>query len=373
MPSDREGTRSSPGALPDAPAATTKQPCHSFKKKFAKLKVKFELEMRESEALVREQLRIEDVSKKLQETNDQLLEVLMEFNDSIYIPTNLRYDLSLPGEMTPPMTPDDDDDIAPSTYTTTAAKAALKEARAELEAGEITADTYRRLERGVKRSTTFRPSMQYASLRQIAQHSGSVAASSASIFGELDQDSTTLLNMNYMTPEHEHEYLLALDAKMGDAAADVQLKQLPEKPTFADREREAILQNPNSVYNWLRRNTPYVFLQDNEVASEKSSQVQTQPQRSTAATARSSKRSSLAASKAAKEAKEEDMYDEDGIALDVPAPSATKAKRKRDEDTGYRPKGGRSGGSKKKKAAPAETETSYSGRRASKRGSGVGA
>jgi hypothetical protein len=41
-----------------------------YRKKFAKLKVKFELEMRESEALVREQLRIEDVSKKLQETNE---------------------------------------------------------------------------------------------------------------------------------------------------------------------------------------------------------------------------------------------------------------------------------------------------------------
>lgn len=299
----------------------------------------------------------------------------MEFNDSIYIPTNLRYDLSVPGEMTPPMTPDIDEDIAPSTYTTTAAKAALKEARVELEAGEITIDTYRRLEKGIKRSTTFRPSMQYASLRQIAQHSGSLAASSASIFSELDEDSTTLVNMNCMTPEHEHEYLLALDAKMGDAAADVQLKQLPDKPTFADREREAILQNPNSVYNWLRRNTPYVFLQDNEVASEKSSQVQTQPQRSAAAIARSSKRSSLAASKqAAKEAKEEEMYDEDGIALDAPAPSASKAKRKRDEDSGYRPKGGRSGSSKKKKTtAVVETDSSYSGRRASKRGSGVGA
>ncbi|EED14108.1 conserved hypothetical protein [Talaromyces stipitatus ATCC 10500] len=366
MPSDQD-THSSPGALPDAPASTTKQPCHSFKKKFAKLKVKFELEMRESEALVREQLRIEDVSKKLQETNDQLLEVLMEFNESLYIPTNLRYDLSVPGEATPPLTPDDDDDIAPSTYTPTAAKAALKEARAELDAGEITADTYRRLERGIKRSTTFRPSMQYASLRQIAQHGASLVASSNSIFPELDQDKTALLNMNYMTPEHEHEYLLALDAKMGNIAAEAQLKQLPDKPTFADREREAILQNPNSVYNWLRRNTPYVFLQDNEVASEKSSQPQTQPQRS-AANARSSKRSSLATSR--QPAKEEDMYDEDGIALEVPAPSASKAKRKRDEDTGYRPKGGRSGSNKKKKQ---ETDSSHSGRRASKRGSGVGA
>ena len=299
----------------------------------------------------------------------------MEFNDSIYIPTNLRYDLSVPGEMTPPMTPDDNDDLAPSTYTTSAAKAALKEARAELEAGEITAETYRRLERGVKRSSTFRPSMQYASLRQIAQHSGSAPTSSASIFAELDEDKTTLLNLNYMTPDHEHEYLLALDAKLGDEAAEAQLKQLPDKPTFADREREAILQNPNSVYNWLRRHTPYIFLQDNEVASEKSTQVPTQPQRTTVvAPARSSKRSSLAASKqAAKEAKEEDMYDEDGIALEVPAPSATKAKRKRDEDTGYRPKGGRSGTSKKKKVAATEPEPSQSGRRASKRSSGVGA
>lgn len=42
----------------------------SNRRKFAKLKVKFELEMRESEALVREQLRIEDVSRKLQETNE---------------------------------------------------------------------------------------------------------------------------------------------------------------------------------------------------------------------------------------------------------------------------------------------------------------
>lgn len=316
----------------------------------------------------------------------------MEFNDSLCLPANQRYDLRLPGDHAASLTPDEDDDddevALPSKYTSTAAKAALKEARAELDAGEINPETYRRLEKGVRRSTTFQPAISYATLRELGHRNNSVIATTTtttdSIFAELDQDSSTLLSMNFLTPEHEHEYLLALDAKMGDVAAEAQLKQLPEKPSFADREREAILQNPNSVYNWLRRNTPYVFLQDNEVASEKSSRAPATTQQSqrsavTANAARSSKRSSLAASRqsaatsaaaAAAAATEEDMYDEDGIALDVPAPTSTKGKRKRDEDTGYRPKGGRSGGSKKKKG---DTESSHTGRRASKRGSGVGA
>lgn len=34
------------------------------------MKLKFELEMKESEALIREQLRIEDLSKRIQEQNE---------------------------------------------------------------------------------------------------------------------------------------------------------------------------------------------------------------------------------------------------------------------------------------------------------------
>jgi IEC3 subunit of the Ino80 complex, chromatin re-modelling len=275
----------------------------------------------------------------------------MEFNDSLHIPPNMRYDLTLPGETSHHLT-SEDEDVPPSTYTTTAAKSALKEARTELDSGEITSDTYRRLEKGVKRSTAFRPAVQYESLRHIIQPDWVF-----SLDGH-DEDPSLLLNFNYLTPDHEHEYLLGIDAKLGDSNAEVQLKQLPEKSTIDEREREANLQNPNSVYNWLRRNTPQVFLQDNENTSEKGA-----IQRPT--NARSSKRASLAR----QPAKEEDMYDEDGIALDVPAPSATKGKRKREEDSGYRPKGGRASTGRKKK----ETDSNYSGRRASKRSSGVGA
>lgn len=40
------------------------------RKKYAKLKVKFELGTRENEKLIREELRIEDLSKRIQEQNE---------------------------------------------------------------------------------------------------------------------------------------------------------------------------------------------------------------------------------------------------------------------------------------------------------------
>lgn len=41
-----------------------------YRKKYAKLKVKFELGTRENEKLIREELRIEDLSKRIQEQNE---------------------------------------------------------------------------------------------------------------------------------------------------------------------------------------------------------------------------------------------------------------------------------------------------------------
>lgn len=40
------------------------------RKKYAKMKVKFELGIRENETLIREELRIEDLSKRIQEQNE---------------------------------------------------------------------------------------------------------------------------------------------------------------------------------------------------------------------------------------------------------------------------------------------------------------
>jgi hypothetical protein len=274
----------------------------------------------------------------------------MEFNDSLQIAPNLRYDLTVPGEPRVPFSPEPDD-VPPSSFDAATAKAALNEARAELAAGEITPDTYRRLEDAIKLSNAFQPAIKYSSLMQTPD------TGPLNNDDQLSEDGNMETNLGYLTPDHENEYCLTIDAGVGDSSATTQLSQLPDKPSLADREREAALHNPISVYNWLRRNQPQIFLQDNENASEKGGARSTN--------VRISKRTSTARTTT----KEDDMYDDDGIAMEsAAAPSSSKGKRKRDEDTQYRPKGGSRGGSRKKK----EPDASYGGRR-SKRSSGVGA
>jgi hypothetical protein len=71
MSQENEDSRSVAESLPDeSTSAPAKQSYRSFKKKYAKLKVKFELGMKESESLIREELRIEDLSKRIQEQNE---------------------------------------------------------------------------------------------------------------------------------------------------------------------------------------------------------------------------------------------------------------------------------------------------------------
>jgi len=90
MAQEAGDSRSVAESLPDAPldAAPAKQSVKSFKcdlpsksykgaslmpgcrKKYAKLKVKFDAATRESETLIREELRIEDLSKRIREQNE---------------------------------------------------------------------------------------------------------------------------------------------------------------------------------------------------------------------------------------------------------------------------------------------------------------
>ncbi|KAJ5152896.1 uncharacterized protein N7482_009374 [Penicillium canariense] len=319
-------TDSKPGleTPPDAPAAPpAKQSVRSFKKKYAKLKIKFTQQETESESLIREELRIEDLSKRIQEQNDQLLEILLEFNDSLHVSPTLRFDLNMPEDT--PFLPAREQEIAPLISDATLARTALKEAKSELANGNFSASAYRQVEESIKRNKEFAPAMQYSNLVQIP-HTAAGAPNQ-------EQGSNGVRRtLGYLTPERETEYYLALDAKLGDEAAAAQLDRIPDPPTFAEREREALIRNPASVYNWLRRNQPQT-LQDHEVASEKST--------SRPSNARTSKR-------APAQRKEEEVYDEDGMEVE-PTP---KNKRKRDDDTGYRPKGGNSR-SKKKKDEPA--------------------
>lgn len=272
-----------------------------------------------------------------------MLEVLLEFNDNFHISSSLRYDLNVPGD---PVFPPDIENIKkfPAIRDPTTAENVLKRAKIDVTAGAITPKEYRVVEDAVRHGQTYAPGIQYANLLKIPH-----TAPPPSEMQHPSADNGMEDKLGYLSPEHETEYYMAVDARLGDESAALQLSQLPEKPSLAEREREIAVTNPASIYNWMRKNQP----QDNEAASEKSG-----PRPSNL---RSSKRVSV------QPRKYEDAYDEEGILMDAgPAPSSSRTKRKRDDDTGYRPKGGSSRPSRKKK----DNGTS-NGKQASKRSSGI--
>ncbi|KAI9376483.1 IEC3 subunit of the Ino80 complex, chromatin re-modelling-domain-containing protein [Aspergillus egyptiacus] len=327
MSQEGDDTRSVAESLPEADAPM-RQSNHSFKKKFAKLKIQFELRIKESESLIREQLRIEDLSKRIQEQNDQLLEVLLEFNDSLHISPKYRYDLNVPGDEA--IFPNSSPDVPPSYNDPAVAKSTLRNAKDELAAGNMTVESYQQLEDAMKRGEAFAPRLQYADLIKVPHSAPGPEGPSSSGDNGLDQ------SLGFLTPEHETEYCLGTDARLGDMSAVLELSRLPEKPTLAERERDYALRSPVSVHHWLRRNHPSVFLQDSENASEKSA--------SRPSNLRASKRSAPASRK------EEDTHDEDSVMMDsAPASGGSKTKRKRDEETTPRPKANTSRSSRKKK------------------------
>lgn len=120
------------------------------------------------------------------------------------------------------------------------------------------------------------------------------------------------------------------------------------------------LRNPASVYSWLRRHCPHVFLQDGEKEGKEDGTGEktgskTKATGSRGSNSKTSKR--VTNSKVSRATSmDNDLDDDDG---DVPAPMTTsRNKRKRDDDAGYRPKGGSSRPTKKKrKSEGTETPT----------------
>lgn len=219
--------------------------------------------------------------------------------------------------------------VDPSTarYEVKSAQGALQEAKAELAAGELSPTSYRELEDSILQNSAFAPTLSLETLSHTVPHTTlSIARNEQS-----DGSSAELLSA-YVTPGQEEEYLQELDAYI--IGPETGLRPYPStngnKP--GEKDRDAALRNPVSVYNWLRKHQPQVFLQDNEANPDKSA--------SRAPAARASKRTPA-------QAKPEQEYDDDGILIEYTGTS--RGKRKRDDDGGYRPKGGSSRPTKRKK------------------------
>ena len=213
-----------------------------------------------------------------------------------------------------------------------------------MQTGETTPADYANLKAKLVDNSDFAPSKSYAALTEAVSNLPTQRAESGDTQGA---EST-----GFLTVKQEEQYLHHLDSYLNGQepgprshAAHGAGAKTNEKST--ERDKELQLRNPVSVYNWLRRNRPNVFLQDNE-ASDKPARP---------AGARISKRN---ATRDSIVKQEEELYGEDGMAMDS---AGARGKRKRDDDGGYRPKGGNARPTKRKKE---DLPVPTSGRRSKK-------
>ena len=136
----------------------------------------------------------------------------------------------------------------------------------------------------------------------------------------------------YLSLEHEEEYLNALDAALEG-------RPIPDSHPIRsnEREKDMALRNPMSVYNWLRKHQPQVFLQDSDSAPDK-------PVQKPATAAKAPRRSNVPPKL------EPEVIDEEGFLVSGNLEAPSRSKRKR-EDEPYRPKGGSSRPSKRKRTS----------------------
>jgi hypothetical protein len=216
--------------------------------------------------------------------------------------------------------------------------------RADLANGIITADEYAKRAEQLHNTPPAKPSKSLAPLEAKVPHTWEIPNP------PVDGIDLTDTAPGYYDPAHEEEFLLAWDASLAEAADNSDSlddpSRFPHPPTQPlPSEKDLTVRNPDSVYNWLRKNQPQVFLQDKDAphpenASEK-------PARAANASGRLKRQSNVGTPGPKTD------HDED----DAPVPENGKGKGRKskggagdgEEDGAYRPKGGSSRPSKRKR------------------------
>jgi len=204
---------------------------------------------------------------------------------------------------------------------------------------------------------------------------------------------------SFLTADDIDNYMWETDTRLADKEYARTGKLIAPLPTLAPlahanestgkdsvSNRDFALRNPTSVYNWLRKHAPKTFLQDGETHPDKENGDEPTSGRGHGGRTKGErgsrgggsirgKRMSAAQKAAAAEsmdADEDTGYD----AAVTPSAAGGKGKRKRahDEDPGYRPKGGSSRPTKKKRRSDGGIEsTPTAGPTKRSRKSGLGA
>ncbi|KAF2657874.1 hypothetical protein K491DRAFT_305201 [Lophiostoma macrostomum CBS 122681] len=315
----------------DVPEGAQKPPVkRSWRRKYRKMRAKFEDTMSTSNQLIKDEFRAMSVARRLQGQNDQLLDMLIDMNETGRLPATLRFDLRKLAE---------NDPLAPSLHSEAdpeALQQKLQELRTDMVNGILTPEEFVHKSDKLHTAQSVITNRTLSSLAAKVPHSSQTPdpAPEGIILGEHGP--------GYMSPAHEEEYLLAVDVALADPHYDPNardgrpLRVVPARPVPTDKDLH--IQNPDSVYNWLRKHQPQVFLQDKDP-----SHPENMSEKSSARTAPGRKRPSAVHTSTPGPKGEPD--DEDGF-----PETGGKGRRGKGEDDGaYRPKGGSSRPAKRKR------------------------
>jgi hypothetical protein len=301
------------------------------------MRVRFEDAMSESNSLMTAEWRAMGTARRLQENNDQLLEMLLDFNDQTRVNPRLRYDLrnlSAADTAVPSLEPGPDPEHI---------KQQLQRLRDDVAAGTITAVEYTAKADQLHKSQAIQQTLKsLAALQADVPHTSRADLPEQPIPGiDLSEHAP-----GYMSPVHEEEYLLAMDQVLAEPGFDPALQlgrpmRLPSAhPPLSDKD--LTVRNPDSVYNWLRKHQPQVFLQDKDAAHPENLSEKSAPKNGNAGGKKIKRESAIGGGTPGPR----DHDDEDSA-----APETAKGRRKTtgDDDTAYRPKGGSSRPAKRKR------------------------
>ncbi|KAI0201924.1 IEC3 subunit of the Ino80 complex, chromatin re-modelling-domain-containing protein [Astrocystis sublimbata] len=304
---------------PDAHMADTRPSYKSWKKKYRKMRITFDHRMRESEELHSLEQKAIQTAERLAVENDRLADLLLDLNESPQIPFERRIDLNLD---------DDDDDDATDSDDSDNTQKPTKSLKKLIQ--EVPHQSY---EEYVQR---------YPQLKE-----------------DVEPADTQTHPISFLTMDSVDEYLNEIDMRLGLKAKPTLAPSSAGTNTNTNSPVHFALRNPTSVYNWLKRHAPKTFLQDLEKDKDKDKDDREKEDgRKRKGGAR---KKQPAASRKEKERDKEaadsmDWDDERGY-------EAPKGKRKRDEDSGYRPKGGFSRPTKKRKSKDLSVSKPSKGRK----------
>ncbi|KAL5118892.1 hypothetical protein ACEQ8H_003215 [Pleosporales sp. CAS-2024a] len=283
-----------PAPAPAPPAPPVKR---SWRRKYRKMRVRFDQAITTSNRLITDEWRAMGTARRLAEGNDQLLDMLLDINEQTRAPARLRFHLDPP----------------PAVALSHALGPTLK-SLAELEAR-------------VPHTTRADLPVQPVDGIDLTEHAP-----------------------GYLSPAHEDEYLAALDHVLAQPDFDLALHEGRPLRTAASHQplsdKDLTVRNPDSVYNWLRKHQPQVFLQDKDAAHHDNASEKPAPPKTNPAGRKNTKRESAVG---AGTPAPRDHDDDDSLAGETAAKGRRKTTGGGEDDTAYRPKGGSSRPAKRKR------------------------